>query len=548
MASITIFVFVLIFGIGQAKADFWATNENTGYESDNKAETDVNSEFEVSNHNLESILNLGEGIVNTGDNEVEENTDDSEIETGNIIAGGGFVNVVNFNETHGSTTILADFTAINDTTGAESDNEAEIELVSETEIRSCSMVHAVNTAGMDVNTGENEAEENTGEGLIETGDIGALIMNGNFANGNLVEIDNNDPDDGIFNFMAMATNMITGADSDNEASTEIENEVEVNNFNTASIFNLAYIGANTGENEVEENTMEGELTTGLIVAEVELENSVNMAYNLLNLNSGTGMIEIENSNTGHNSDNEVDVEIENEVELKNTNFSMLNNMVEIGLNTGGNEMEENTGDSNLGTGDVSADVAITNGDESAQNHNEVNIDLSMMTITGSNDTTGADSDNEVGADVENKVKIKNFNMQNIMNGVAVSENTGGNEVEENTGSGSVETGDVDTTVVVENQVNTNCNMINSSPVVDINLSNSNTGAESDNEAEANIENKFEVVNENSGIVTNNIVTESNTGNNEVNENTGSGSVSSGDATVLFGALNVANSNSTSISQ
>jgi len=61
--------------------------------------------------------------------------------------------------------------------------------------------------------------------------------------------------------------------------------------------------------------------------------------------------------------------------------------------------------------------------------------------------------------------------------------------------------------------------------------NSNTGEDSENKVEINVENSFSVENEDETIVDNHSQMELKTGENEAEENTGNGSVISGDITV-----------------
>src|SRR5687768_6185426 len=67
-------------------------------------------------------------------------------------------------------------------------------------------------------------------------------------------------------FETIGENSTTGADSDNENEFEVDTEVEVEAENEAEVDNESDIDAETGDNEVEENTNAGELTTGTIDA------------------------------------------------------------------------------------------------------------------------------------------------------------------------------------------------------------------------------------------------------------------------------------------
>jgi hypothetical protein len=148
--TIKITSFIAICGLvfsytcGPVFAGNTAINENTGYESENSVESTVENGTVVVSVNEEEFENEGEAYVNSGDNEVEENTGISDIETGSLGIMGIFENLANMNMVDVLGGWLSDMLSLNDTTGAESENEAETETENEIEIKSENKVDAEN--------------------------------------------------------------------------------------------------------------------------------------------------------------------------------------------------------------------------------------------------------------------------------------------------------------------------------------------------------------------------------------------------------------------
>jgi hypothetical protein len=116
-----------------------------------------------------------------------------------------------------------------------------------------------------------------------------------------------------------AINEVTGAESENESEAEVENEIEIESENEADIENEAWLKANTGDNEIEENTGPATAETGDAEACVEIENDFNAAGIMVDIDPVGGMVSVGNSNTGHESENEAEAEVKNEVEIESEN-------------------------------------------------------------------------------------------------------------------------------------------------------------------------------------------------------------------------------------
>jgi hypothetical protein len=418
-----------------------------------------------------------------------------------------FDNIVNVSQIFNNNAWLADFYAINDTTGAESENEAEAELDHDTHICTNNSVSANNESKIVAESGDNEADENTGTGDVTSGDIGVKITDKTQANGVLVEIsnDNSSEQTSPLNFSAIAMNDTTGADSENETGAEVDNNMRIKTSNTADLINDAYVKADTGDNSASENTANASIDTGTATATIAFENTLNMAVNTLTIDPGAGTIEVYNQNTGHGSENEAETKVDNDINLWNMNQASVANDADVKLNTGKNEADENTGNVTVDTGQAQSNVNIINGGGSNNNSTAINIDLSALSLTAANATTGADSENEAEAKFENDISVGNKNSNLISNDVDVCNNTGENSASENTGTASLNTGNAISNVNIENQVNANQTLINYAPTVDISSMNQTTGAGSENEAKASVSNEIKVNNENNVSIVNDIL-------------------------------------------
>ena len=159
----------------------------------------------------------------------------------------------------------------------------------------------------------------------------------------------------------------------------------------------------------------------------------------------------------------------------------------------------------------------------------------VFAATAENSNTGADSTNDASVDITNDVDISSNNSANIRNSIYVNANTGGNSASQNTGDGSVSTGDINGSARIRNNVNSNSlNRVDfdCSGVcivsADISASNSHTGADSSNDANVNVNNDIDITQNNDLDIDNKVDADLDTGNNEADENTGDGSVKTGD--------------------
>lgn len=344
-----------------AEVDVTASNEETGAESDNENEVEVENEGDVDVTNDGDVNNEADANVNTGDNEQNMNTTGGELRSGAVNASTDWESVINDgyglcgcpfgDEDH---SVKADFS--NRLTGYDSDNENSLEVDNSGDVNVRNVADVLNRLGLSANTGDNEMNMNTTGGDMETGSVGVEAGISNWAN----VVDGGSSDGGSTTIDVTASNEETGAESDNENSVEIENSGDKTVRNTARLNNHVDVRANTGRNEMNQNTTGGQLTTGDVAVSTDIQNVANTGgccptgSNNLDVSA-----DLSNETTGYQSDNENEVEIENDGDTTLTNTADVDNDLNVRANTGDNEQNKNTTGGGVETGSVSIDFGST---------------------------------------------------------------------------------------------------------------------------------------------------------------------------------------------
>ncbi len=379
------------------------------------------------------------------------------------------------------------------------------------------------------NTGINHSDENTGDGGVFSGSADTTLTAVNVANNvnvgykvfNVVDDQTGDIviDYNTINPTSLAgigtssSNNQTGADSINNATTTADGSTTLILNNDGTLSNDYVLNANTGYNTADENTGDGSITTG----------DANVDFNLIN--------------------------------FLNNNF------------TGG------TGDLLLGVVNI---FGTLTGDIVLQGLNG-GTGLSSGSVSAQNNTTGANSDNNASSSSSNDASLTLNNNANILNNVNLNATTGNNTAGENTGGGSITTGNTNANLKTANIANTNTvgdggtiwmvlvnNLgkwtgqlfsgnsstgsfspfltFNINPDGSISADNSNTGTGSTNKANSNVNNTSNTEINNNANLTNNVVINANTGGNSASENTGNGTISTGNVNAAVNILNILNNN------
>lgn len=157
-----------------------------------------------------------------------------------------------------------------------------------------------------------------------------------------------------------------GADSDNKVNFSLRSSSLFSQVNETQVKNDIKIDAKTGENEANENTggsvevKSGDVTTAVVVHNL---GSINQSSgDPCGCDEPSGSVKIKNN--GADSDNRVDIDSRIERLREQMNLTSLQTDVDLEAETGENEANENTGetdsDPSVKSGDVVIGVEVVN--------------------------------------------------------------------------------------------------------------------------------------------------------------------------------------------
>jgi len=250
----------------------------------------------------------------------------------------------------------------NITTGPFSENENEWEIDQDFNLDIDNDAYLENDWDFVVNTGDEHIYDNTCVGDVQTGDISGNIRVNNELNSENMNLDLMSLGD-MGNIDVKFANDYTGPHSENENEAEIRSEVDVDIRNTAHIDNDLDLRANTGENHIGSNTADGDIQTGDIRFDAEVNNSVNAnagSLDLGNIGSMDVNSRFQNDVTGPESENSNEMEIRNDVDVDINNDAHINNDANITANTGDNCIDHNTVVGDIETGSIDINFETTN--------------------------------------------------------------------------------------------------------------------------------------------------------------------------------------------
>lgn len=254
---------VLLSGAGSAWADVDVSGENntTGSNSTNDNTYDITDDVDLDIDNDADADNDANVTVDTGNNDVLDNTTVEDIMGGDIDVQGEFVNELNSEEMDLSMSsfgdVSADFT--NDTTGSGSDNTNDLNVDRNLDVDVDNDADIDNDITADLNSGGNAVRDNTTVGDIETGDIEFEVNVENMANQNgSLEL----PDFGSMDVDGDFTNDTTGSNSSNSNTVNVSHDVDIDVDNDADVDNNLNVTGDSGNNNVRRNTTVGDISTG----------------------------------------------------------------------------------------------------------------------------------------------------------------------------------------------------------------------------------------------------------------------------------------------
>jgi hypothetical protein len=364
-----------------------AANQNTGSDSGNSI--DVNNE-----DNSSTTVNNGGTITNnitanaiSGGNTTNSNTGNGKIKTGNANVEASAVNISNTTVKNGNLAVViinvvGNFLgnifyaghqlalpfdtssqsnqdiavdSANSNTGSDSNNQTNVGITrtSTTHIANNATIHT--TLNTNLDTGHNQVNQNTSGANITTGNGHLGLFSSTVANTTALG-----GGWGDLNLNVNGNNSNTGANSTNNLAIHVHDTFSADIHNVADVANFLPGSANTGNNELNQNTIGGAITTGFIDAAIGLHTILNQL--LLALNPGDVHITstLANQTTGSDSTNTNQIAVLRDFLLSIFNEATVNNFISMLFNTGGNSANQNTAGAAITTGIVCVNGQVTN--------------------------------------------------------------------------------------------------------------------------------------------------------------------------------------------
>jgi hypothetical protein len=250
-----------------------------------------------------------------------------------------------------------DLSGSSDTTGPSSVNTNHWDIDNNSVVTVANVANASNGLSLSAGSGSNTVDHNTEVGDILTGDVSGDISVDNSLNTGEVEFGMVDPSDISLDF----ANSITGPNSSNTNSADVDMNKTVNVVNTASIVNGVNLAADSGHNGISNNTVVGDMSTGDVNFDLSSSNTANANAGSINLgamNAPDVSADFSNGKTGPNSENANTVDLDANTTVNVTNQGVVTNSAALNADTGHNAVGNNTvvGDVHTGSVDISYDV------------------------------------------------------------------------------------------------------------------------------------------------------------------------------------------------
>lgn len=239
--------------------------------------------------------------------------------------------------------------------GNGSSNNISYQAETNNQIEQTSNAEIENNVEAEAVAGENEANGNTGEVEINTGDVTGEIVILNSGNSSTAQIGCCEEDP------SSAAIEGNGEDSNNSINISDNSKVNVNIVNELKLKNNVAINADTGNNEADDNEGDVTIQTG----------GINMLAQILNQNLNQADVSVSNpnksfsysiKNNGSGSTNSITEDTGTENEYSVFNNLYLVNDIKNSTNTGGNKANKNNGKVFISTGSILLDIILQNKD------------------------------------------------------------------------------------------------------------------------------------------------------------------------------------------
>lgn len=317
-----------------------------------------------------------------------------------------------------------------------------------------------------------------------------------------------------------------GSDSDNDVYFDREDDTQVFQTNETNIVNDISVKTNTGHNDTNDNTNgDVDVDTGDTTVSTTIVNQAGVNEAEVEPCDCDTDSEVKIVGNGSDSDNKVDLDLKNTTAVVQDNVTDFENIVEVDANSGENDANDNTGGNvEVDTGHVTIMSEILNVagyNTAVVGGGHGNGGSSLMLKIAEN---GSDSDNEIDIEKENLTSIFQMNDTDVLNDLYLDGNSGHNDVNDNTGDAgtdpSLDTGDVTIKVGLLTEAGFNGAEADCGCVLDVHGAILGNGTESDSKLDLDLADDLEVAQDNIDDFVNEGEVESDTGKNDVNDNTG----------------------------
>lgn len=247
--------------------------------------------------------------------------------------------------------VLAEESSISEN-GKGSSNEISIKNEESKTVEQSNNAEISNQVESETQTGNNETPNNSGETEITTGNASTEVAVVNSGNTNQVQAGCCPTSGGS----AQITG--NGTDSSNQINSDQKSSTVVSQNNGAQITNNIVVNANTGDNEVSDNTGDVSIATGSVNTKIGVLNSVNNSY--ASVGGGLTGLNLKIAGNGTGSSNNVEENYDDTQDFFVNNYLELNNNFSNYSNTGGNRAKGNLGSVKISTGNIYLDIILSN--------------------------------------------------------------------------------------------------------------------------------------------------------------------------------------------
>lgn len=347
--------------------------------------------------------------------------------------------------------------------GAGSANTATINNTQTSTVTQYNDADVTNTVDVSANTGDNEANYNTGGTVdVDTGNVTAKSDVTDTVGVNQASVGCNCLDDVIVKIEG------NGVDGGNPGSTS---SFTLNNTNTNTLTQSNYstvtnditVDGNSGRNDANYNTGTGSMvgiTTGTVSATSDVDNLINENLASLGVGGDPATILVDIMDNGAGSNNSANLNLTNSATVTQYNDADVLNDITVTGNSGDNEAQYNTGgDVDIDTGTVSAGSTVDN----SINFNQADVDCCAFDLTGSISDNGATSTNGINYTDNNTVRPTQTNycgtgsLEGECDTTVTMDGVSGDNDENYNTNGDVETttGNATSSSAIVNEINEN---------------------------------------------------------------------------------------------